>query len=90
MESGFFNLRKESIKMKDPLTLKGKRLIVRNFDWSSHFDAVCRWNADPEVLKYIEEDEVKPRTRDETKTIESSNQETTKIKTENGFFGIFF
>jgi RimJ/RimL family protein N-acetyltransferase len=55
--------------MQDTIKLKGKRLIIRNFDWSKDFDAVCRWNSDPKVLKFIEEDDIQPRSQEETKAL---------------------
>ena len=52
-----------------PVVLEGKRLILRNIDWESDFKALCRWNSNPEVLSYIEEDNVPPRTEDETRRL---------------------
>jgi aminoglycoside 6'-N-acetyltransferase len=51
------------------MLLHGRRIKLRQLDWTIHGESVCRWNQDPQILEYIEEDFVEPRSSTETRQL---------------------
>ena len=51
------------------IRLQGKNIILRKINWKADLEMICKWNSDPLILSFIEQEEIEPRNLQQTRQL---------------------